>query len=168
MSLQNPPKEKIKSEDFVKCLKERGGLHMFFFQDLYDNHKDIINNADIIDLNLFFLLQTNVHPEVYERFWGEFDEDLKSMLSNIKFLGREFKRKKKYDNTLTNGVYQVIGLTNGRYEIDCVLSVDGNLNVGDELLKLHNKNIFKNHCVRMVWEGYGEEYGEFTLKIRIE
>ncbi len=147
-----PIKKKLNSEEFRKRKEEEGILELMFKYNLYNNWEDVMNLADEIDMNIFFMMQDKIHPIIEERFSSCVNSSVRYLISISNFLG-----KKKI---------------NEKYEIDYTSSfmVDNkNENCGNLLANAHNSNSFGDYRVMFRWTDYkrGETSGEFTYKITI-
>ena len=88
--ISTPSKKKLSSEEFRNKKDEVGILDLMFYYDLYDNWKDVIIYGDEIEMNLFFLIQNNIHPKIKERFLSCVNSSVKYLVG----LSSNFGKKK--------------------------------------------------------------------------
>lgn len=156
-------------EKFIEGLQSRNGLYMMYNRELYDNHKEIIEFADVLNMPMYFLLQSCIHPEVHKRFFHELDRDLQKLLLSLKVISkkREAVRSKHpiYHHFQT---VNIAGPMMETIELECNLTPRSDINYGQVLTNVANSNPTGLEGFHIEWNGYGDLTGEFTINITID
>ena len=158
----------ISDEEFRRKFATTRDLNSFFYYDLYKNYKVIIENADVIDFNLFFLLQNRIHPEVKERFWMEVNRELRQLVRSVEILNRTHESRSDFE-TISHGFHEhfIPKMVKESYELNCVVRPIPNLDVDSVMNEIYENNLFDHCSVYFDWTGNGDLIGEFTLTINI-